>query len=57
MHREAFLMNEIETCRDEMTRVAFKNSLTSPEVLKISEKLDQLMNEYDGIAQKEYSHI
>ncbi|KHE71302.1 aspartyl-phosphate phosphatase Spo0E family protein [Halobacillus sp. BBL2006] len=52
MKREVFLVKEIEACRTEMSRVARLYSLTSPEVLRMSIRLDHLMNEYEDIKQK-----
>jgi len=53
MEQEIFLINEIEMCREEMSRAARKNSLTSKEVLQMSIRLDKLMNEYENLKQKE----
>ncbi|MCA1012522.1 aspartyl-phosphate phosphatase Spo0E family protein [Halobacillus halophilus] len=53
MKQEIFLINEIEMCREEMSRAARKNALTSKEVLQMSIRLDELMNEYENLKQKE----
>lgn len=52
MEQEIFLINEIEMCREEMSRAARKNSLTSKEVLQMSIRLDELMNEYENLKQR-----
>ncbi|ARI75356.1 aspartyl-phosphate phosphatase Spo0E family protein [Halobacillus mangrovi] len=52
MKREVILVKEIEHCRSEMNRVARVHPLTSPEVLRMSIRLDHLMNEYEGLKQK-----
>ncbi|TGB02044.1 aspartyl-phosphate phosphatase Spo0E family protein [Halobacillus salinus] len=57
MQGEASLLKEIETCREQMSRVAVENSLSSNEVLQVSRKLDALMNQYDDMTQKVTSHI
>ncbi|MCA0972399.1 aspartyl-phosphate phosphatase Spo0E family protein [Halobacillus litoralis] len=52
MHGETSLLEEIETCRDQMSQVALENSLSSQEVLQVSRKLDALMNQYDSMTHK-----
>ncbi|WP_245807783.1 aspartyl-phosphate phosphatase Spo0E family protein [Halobacillus massiliensis] len=47
MSTERKLLNEIENCRYEMTRLTEKYSLTSKHVVYVSAKLDRLMNEYE----------
>ncbi|RWZ50125.1 aspartyl-phosphate phosphatase Spo0E family protein [Halobacillus fulvus] len=49
MHREMSLIQEIEDCREKMVQVATTHSLTSPIVVKASEELDQLMNEFEQL--------
>lgn len=52
MRNEVFLIQEIEECRVEMSRLARKHSLTSLRVLHMSVKLDHLMNEYEQIKEE-----
>ncbi|MBN8237385.1 aspartyl-phosphate phosphatase Spo0E family protein [Halobacillus kuroshimensis] len=52
MTRVTSLTEEIEACRLEMSRLARLHHLTSPEVVKVSVKLDQLLNEYDEVQHK-----
>lgn len=57
MNGKASLLEEIETCREQMSRVAVDYPLSSQEVLQVSRKLDALINEYDYMTQKVTSHI
>ncbi|MGP4062847.1 aspartyl-phosphate phosphatase Spo0E family protein [Halobacillus litoralis] len=52
MKRVTSLTKEIEACRLEMTRLARLHKLSSPEVVRISVKLDHLLNEYDDLKQE-----
>ncbi|WP_226585677.1 aspartyl-phosphate phosphatase Spo0E family protein [Halobacillus litoralis] len=52
MTRVTSLTKEIEACRVEMSRLARLHKLSSPEVVRISVKLDHLLNEYDKIQYK-----
>ncbi|UOR10568.1 aspartyl-phosphate phosphatase Spo0E family protein [Halobacillus amylolyticus] len=53
MGYEVKLLEEIEACRKEMSRLACENSLTSESVIRISVKLDCLLNEFENIKQKQ----
>ncbi|MFD2923427.1 aspartyl-phosphate phosphatase Spo0E family protein [Halobacillus naozhouensis] len=53
MKREFTLLEEIEFCRKEMSRLADENALTSAEVVRISVKLDHLLNEFETLKQKQ----
>ncbi|SFK44177.1 Spo0E like sporulation regulatory protein [Halobacillus dabanensis] len=52
MKRVTALTEEIEACRVEMTRLASIHKLSSPEVVRISVKLDRLLNEYETLKYK-----
>lgn len=52
MKRLSALTKEIEACRVEMTRLASLHQLSSPEVVRISVRLDHLLNEYDELKYK-----
>ncbi|WLR48377.1 aspartyl-phosphate phosphatase Spo0E family protein [Halobacillus litoralis] len=52
MQRESALKKEIEACRMEMIRLASLHKLSSPEVVQVSVKLDNLLNEYDEATYK-----
>ncbi|GEN54947.1 aspartyl-phosphate phosphatase Spo0E family protein [Halobacillus faecis] len=52
MKRVTALKKEIEACRVEMIRLASLHKLSSPEVVRVSVKLDHLLNEYDEITHK-----
>lgn len=43
------LLTEIEHCRKEMVRLTTELPLSSEEVVEISVKLDELLNEYDKL--------
>ncbi|WP_079525223.1 aspartyl-phosphate phosphatase Spo0E family protein [Halobacillus hunanensis] len=53
MEKEFMLLEEIEVCRKEMSRLAHENALTSEEVVRISVKLDRLLNEFETLKQKQ----
>ncbi|MDF1511395.1 aspartyl-phosphate phosphatase Spo0E family protein [Robertmurraya sp. DFI.2.37] len=40
------LLQEIESCRNQMISIAASTSLTDEEVLKLSKELDVLLNQY-----------
>lgn len=52
MKRLTALTEEIEACRGEMTRLASLHKLSSPEVVRVSVKLDRLLNEYEALNYK-----
>ncbi|MBY0122843.1 aspartyl-phosphate phosphatase Spo0E family protein [Bacillus sp. S/N-304-OC-R1] len=46
------LIKDIEDCRKEMIEMASYSSLTSPQVVDISKKLDKLLNLYEKRTKK-----
>lgn len=46
------LVSEIEKKRREMEDLALEKGLGSPEVLKVSEELDQLLNQFQKVSQR-----
>lgn len=47
------ILKDIELLRKEMTRVAMNKGLTSIEAITISQELDQLLNLYEKMKQRE----
>ncbi len=47
------ILKDIELLRKEMTRVAMHKGLTSIEAITISQELDQLLNLYEKMKQRE----
>lgn len=47
------VLEEIEALRKHMHKTALDKGISHREVLVLSQKLDEKMNEYDGIKQKE----
>ncbi|WP_228547586.1 aspartyl-phosphate phosphatase Spo0E family protein [Filobacillus milosensis] len=45
------LQLEIEQLRDQMVQHANKNGYTSPESIRLSQELDNLLNEYQRLVQ------
>ncbi|MGM8366250.1 Spo0E family sporulation regulatory protein-aspartic acid phosphatase [Virgibacillus sp. W0181] len=41
------LIKQIETLRNHMTEIAFTKGFTSDESIEVSQKLDNLLNQYD----------
>lgn len=52
MTRVTALTKEIEACRVEMNRLASIHKLSSPEVVRVSVRLDRLLNEYEDLKYK-----
>lgn len=46
------LIKEIETYRNKMISLAFQSSFSNQEVVHISQKLDDLLNQYHSLHQK-----
>lgn len=45
-----YLIKPIEEMRKELNQLGKRKPLTDPEVVKLSQKLDQLLNEYYRVA-------
>lgn len=46
------IVEKIETLRDELLKLTARNSLSSPDVVQVSVKLDLLLNEYEKYRKK-----
>lgn len=46
------LLKDIESCRQEMVYLASHSSLSNQEVIRVSTKLDDLLNKYQTLQEK-----
>lgn len=47
------VQNQIETLRKQLHKISKEQLLTDPKVIEISQQLDELLNEYQQMLQKE----
>lgn len=53
MLKKELLLKKIEEVRDEMNKLIREdNKLLNPQVIKLSQKLDKLLNEYNNLLEK-----
>jgi len=57
MYSKAYLERKIEILRHEMTEIALKKGFTDSEAIKISQELDNVLNEYDAVEERGVSTI